>query len=182
MSSLRTFDPQSLDFDIYIQDVQGLGRGRGFKVVGKRSALGTPSVTQPIKGRLLDLAVMLYEEKLLSEKELAKRFGLISSKDHQALEKERNELQTDLEEAQDQLKEAEEECDVAKAELEEAKENFSDRMNKLVHLIADALEEDSGDWEVETKKEDEAYATLKHGTERLIEDYQALKAEEGEES
>ena len=182
MSSLRTFDPQSLDLDIYVQNVQGLGRGRGFKVIGKRSALGTPSVTQPIKGRLLDLSLMLYEEKLLSEKGLAKRFGLFTSKDYHVVEEERDALRADLSETEDQLKRVKEERDTARAELREANQGFSDKMNELIHLVSDVLEEDPEGWEVE--EEDSVFAILKSGLERLIESYGPLKAsiEEEEET
>jgi len=58
-------------------------------------------------------------------------------------------------------------------------------MNELTDLIADALEEDSEDWEVEIEEgeaEDVAYATLRYGLERLIDDYQAIKAMQEEES
>ena len=177
MASLRTFKPQSLDLDVYVQDVKGLGRGRGFKVVGRSSALDKPSVTEPIKGRLLDLSLMLYREGMLSKEELAKRFGLILPKNYQALEEEREALQADLEEGEGRIKEAEEKFDEVKGELEESEEGFSDKLNELTDLIADALEEDNEDWEVEIEEgEDRAYATLRYGLERLIDDYQAIKA------
>jgi hypothetical protein len=183
MTSLRAFKPQLLDLDVYVQDVKGLGRGRGFKVVGRGSALDKPSVTKPIKGRLLDLSLMLYREGLLSKEELAERFGLILPKDYQALEEERDALQADLEEQEGQIKEAEDELGEVKGELEEADEGFPSKLNELTNLIADALEEDSKDWEVEIEEgEDNAYAVLRYGLERLIDDYQAIKAMQEEES
>ena len=183
MTSLRTFKPQSLDLDIYAQDVKGLGRGRGFKVIGRGSALDKPSVTEPIKGRLLDLSLMLYREGLLSKEELAKRFGLILPKDYQALEEERDALQADFEEGEGRIKETEDGLDEVKGELEEANEGFPDKLNELTDLIADALEEDREDWEVYIEEgEDIAYATLRYGLERFVDDYQALKASVEEES
>jgi hypothetical protein len=163
MTSLRAFKPQLLDLDIYAQDVKGLGRGRGFKVVGRGSALDKPSVTEPIKGRLLDLSLMLYREGLLSKEELVKRFDLILPKDYQALEEER---------------------DVLQADLEEAEEGFSGKLNDLTDLIADALGEDREDWEAEIEGEgkDRAYATLRYALERLIDEYQAIKAMQEEKS
>jgi hypothetical protein len=142
MVSLRTFDPQSLDLDVYVQDVKGLGRGRGFKVVGRVSALDKPSVTGPIKGRLLDLSLMLYKKGLLSEEEVAGRFGLVMSKDYEALKKERDALQVDLEKGKGRLKEAEGALAEAKGDLEETNEDFSNKMDELTDLIAEALEED----------------------------------------
>ncbi len=178
MTSLKTFKPTRLDLDIYVQDVQGLGRGRGFKVVDRKSALRIPSITQPVKERLLDLAVMLNEKGLLPEEEVAERFGL-PLENHQALVVERGALKANLNEAEGQLKEVEEERDTARAELEEANEAFSDKMNKFIHLVSDALDEDPEDWGVE--EEGGVFATLKFGMERLIEAYQALKASEEEE-
>jgi hypothetical protein len=177
MVSLRTFNPQSLDLDVYVQNVKGLGRGRGFKVVEKSSALGVPSVTRPIKGRVLDLSMMLYKEGLLSKEEVAERFGLLSPKDREVLEDERDALRADLEETEGRLKDAEGKHVKVKHELGEANEGFSDRMNELTDLIAEALEEDIADWEVRVgEDEDEAYATLRYGLERLIDDYGALEA------
>jgi chromosome segregation ATPase len=114
---------------------------------------------------------------MLSKEELAKRFGLILPKNYQALEEEREALQADLEEGEGRIKEAEEKFDEVKGELEESEEGFSDKLNELTDLIADALEEDNEDWEVEIEEgEDRAYATLRYGLERLIDDYQAIKA------
>jgi len=185
MSSLRTFNPGSLDLDIYVQDVKGLGRGRGFKVVGKSSALNKPSITQPIKSRVLDLSLMLYERRLLSQEEIIGRFKLSPPED---LEEERDALRADLSDTEYQLKQVEEERDILRTDLSETEEHlnearvkierYSNRLNELIGLVADVLDEDSDDWEVE---EDGAYAILKSGVERLIESYQALKASEAEE-
>ena len=184
MVSLRTFNPQSLDLNVYVQDVKGLGRGRGFKVVGRGSALDRPSVTGPIKGRLLDLSLMLYNEGLLSKEEVAERFGLVLPENYETLEDERDALQADLEETEGRLKDAEGKLVKVKHELEEANEGFSDRMNELTDLIAKALEEDIMEWQVRVEGEDEDldYAALRYGLERLIESYEALEAESEEES
>ena len=53
MTSLRSFDPQSLDLDIYIQNVQGLGRGKGFKNTYE---------PKPVKGSLVDFWINRLEE------------------------------------------------------------------------------------------------------------------------
>lgn len=83
MSSLRLFNPQALDQDIYIQNVKGLGRARGFKVINRESALGIDSVTQPIKNRLIDLVVMMNENDLFSKEEISEMFGF--NEEHDAL-------------------------------------------------------------------------------------------------
>jgi len=180
MTSQRKFDPNKLDLDVYVQDVQGLGRGKGFKVIGKRSGLHTQSVTVPIKGRLLNLLSMLHKERLLSMQEVAGRFGLILPHDYQAFEEERDALRANLKETEGQRKEIEDELDKVKGEQEEAEEGFSEKLQGLTNLIADALEEDSEDWEFEGEEEDGDYVKLKFGLERLIDSFQALKAQEEE--
>jgi hypothetical protein len=69
-TSMRTFDPSKLDNDIYIQNMRGLGRGRGFQTENRRSALKYPDVTDPIKDRLLELCTLLYEYDILSTDDL----------------------------------------------------------------------------------------------------------------
>ncbi len=181
MTSQRNFNPHKLDLDVYVQDVQGLGRGKGFKVIGRRSELHTQSVIVPIKGRLLNLLSMLYKERLLSMQEVARRFGLILPQDYRRLEDERDALRAGLEETEGQLKEVGDELDEVKGEQKEADEGFSEKLQGLTDLIADALEEDSEDWEFEGEEEDEDYVKLKFGLERLIDSFQALRAQ-GEES
>lgn len=133
MTSLRTFNPQSLDVDIYIQEVKGLGRGRGFKVVDRTSALDIMSITQPIKNRLIDLVVMMSENDLLSKEEISEMFG------------------------------------------------FKEEHDALITLVADVLGEDPQDWELDTEEDGAVFGTLRYGIERLIEDYQVLKASRAEE-
>lgn len=133
MSSLRLFNPQALDQDIYIQNVKGLGRARGFKVINRESALGIDSVVQPIKNRLIDLVVMMNENDLFSKDEISEMFG------------------------------------------------FKEEHDALITLVADALEEYPKNWELEVEEDGEVFGTLRYGIERLIEDYQVLKASRAEE-
>lgn len=137
MTSLNRFDPTELDLEIYVQNVRGLGRGRGFEVVDRRSALGEQSIIEPVKDRLLDLAFMLYEGGLLHREEVAQRFGL-------------------------------------------SIENNSNRFDELIKEVAEALDEDPEDWDVE-EDESDSFATLEFGVERLIEEYLAYRASEEEE-
>ncbi len=185
MSSLKHFDPQSLDRTIYVQDVRGLGRGRGFKVVGKRPVSNTSPAVQSIKLRLLDLALMLYEDDLLSGEEVANKLGL-PQEDQSALREECAAVQADLEETEEQLEEVKDELKEARREIED----YSLMFGRMVRLIADALEEDPDmDWEVDEDEEEEdldeeeeiSVAALKFGVERLIADYLALKASEEED-
>ena len=182
MSSLKHFDPQSLDRTIYVQDVRGLGRGRGFEVVRKRPVSNTSPAVRSIKLRLLDLALMLYEDDLLSGEEVANKLGL-PQEDQSALREECAAVQADLEETEGQLEEV-------KDELKEARREIMDHslmFGRIVRLIADALEEDPEDWEVDEEEEEDedldeeeerSFTTLKFGVARLIDDYLALRASE----
>lgn len=145
--SLKVFNPNSLDLDIYLQDVKGLGRGRGFKVVGRRSARQIPSITEMVKDRVLRLGWMLYDDGVLTREDLTQTFPVYTLEQYQGLE---------------------EELDSSKAEVDES-------VKGLVSQVAEALEEDPEDWEVEDQ--DDGFAVLEFGLRRLIEDRDALKAE-----
>lgn len=69
--NMERFDPTGYDLDISAVEVTGLGRGRGFKEVGKYSILdpGNPTV-ELIKDRVLALAQMLLRHKCLNVQEL----------------------------------------------------------------------------------------------------------------
>ena len=183
MSSLKHFDPQSLDLTIYVQDVKGLGRGRGFEVVGKRPVSNSSPAVRSIKLRLLDLALMLYEDGLLSGEEVASKLDL-PQEDQYVLKEEYAAVQANLEETGEQL-------DEVKDELEEAKGEIMDHslvFGRMVRLIADTLREDPEYWEVDEDEEEEdlddeeerSVAALNFGVERLIDDYLALKASKEE--
>ena len=88
-------------------------------------------------------------------------------------------VQADLEETEEKLDEVKEELEEARIEIE----NYSLMFGRLVRLVADALEEDHEDWEVDEEEEEDldeeeesSFTTLKFGVEKLIEDYLALKA------
>jgi hypothetical protein len=69
-SVLDTFDPSDFDQDIYIHDVYGLGRGRGFESGPWISVLGDDEVTPIIKNRVLDILKMLIDAGCLELDEL----------------------------------------------------------------------------------------------------------------
>lgn len=156
MTSLRKFDPQSLDAEIYLQKVKGLGRGRGFKVASRSSALGNPSLIEPIKNRLIDLLLMLEGKNLLSGLDLAERFGGKSEKDLQII---RNELFAE------------------RAKLNKQKDDYSNKFNSLSDRVIESLDEDTEDWEFETNEEGEdSFSILENATDRLIEEFSSLRA------
>ena len=168
MTSISGFDPQSLDLDIYVQSVKGLGRGRGFKVVGKQSALYKSSVTQRIKDRLLDLAEMLSDVDILSEAELCERFDLHSYDEIDTL--------NERVEAKDRtIKKLRDEAESTAAD----REDLDDELDSMVSDISDAL---GYNWYDKDNYDDDKLDILKSGIESLIEEYSALKAEKEEES
>jgi chromosome segregation ATPase len=62
-ASLRFFDPDSFESDIYAVDVRGLGRGKGVEVVSRTSVLDVPEIVVPIKNRCREL-VRIIDGKL----------------------------------------------------------------------------------------------------------------------
>ena len=57
--SLKIFDPELLDSDIYAVSVVGLGRGRGFMEVSRYSVLGDANITQQIAARCREILAMI---------------------------------------------------------------------------------------------------------------------------
>jgi len=74
-NSFESFNPTQLDDDVYAIRIVGLGRGRGFKTVGKYSLLNDMDVMGPIKDRVLVLVDLLHNNDIISDDELAERFG-----------------------------------------------------------------------------------------------------------
>ena len=80
-TSITSFDPGSLDDDIYAVSFRGLGRGRGFKVTEKRSlldSLESEETVSAIADRTLQIAKFLRDEGTISDKEIIKAVGLNS--------------------------------------------------------------------------------------------------------
>jgi len=71
-STKEKFRPAEQDLDIYIQDMKGLGRGKGFRAENKRSALDDASIVGPVKERCLDLSDLLYTRKILNKDDLSR--------------------------------------------------------------------------------------------------------------
>lgn len=75
-TSWEKYDPETFDMDIYVQDFKGLGRGKGFVSLGKRSILHDRAAVLPVKRRLLELLRLLDDEGHVSEEEIGKTFGM----------------------------------------------------------------------------------------------------------
>ncbi len=78
---MRNYNPDSFDLDIYVQDFRGLGRGKGFASLGRRSILHDGAAILPLKNRMLDLVVLLRDEGHIDDSELSERLGLLEATD-----------------------------------------------------------------------------------------------------
>ncbi|MCK4952930.1 hypothetical protein KAS14_04030 [Candidatus Bathyarchaeota archaeon] len=67
---LERFNPSDYELDIYVYEVHGLGRGRGFRSGPRRSILGDDEITPLIKNRVLDLVQMLIDNNYLTVHDL----------------------------------------------------------------------------------------------------------------
>jgi hypothetical protein len=74
-TSLRRYDPTDFADDILVQNVRGLGRGRGFAVVGRRSILDDAEITRLIGERVLTIARLLLDHDRLSTDDVVSRLG-----------------------------------------------------------------------------------------------------------
>jgi hypothetical protein len=87
MASLRKFDPEEFDDDIYVQSVQGLGRGRGFRVTQRQSILLQSAYSEArrkIADRIIELLSILKKNGDVSTDGLAKRLYLSDDTEAQA--------------------------------------------------------------------------------------------------
>lgn len=153
--------------------------------MNKRAASKTSPVVRSIVLRLLDLALMLYEDGVLSGEEISEKLDL-PQEDQSALSDELAAVKADLEETEREIEEVKEDLEGARSEIKD----YSLMFGRIVRLIAEALEEDPDeDWEVDEEEEEEdleeeeeqSFTTLKFGVVRLIDDYGALKASVEEE-
>ena len=67
-TAVEHFHPEDLDLDIKLITMKGLGKGRGFEVVNRRSALedAEVDVIEPIKNRTLDILKILIQSGYLT--------------------------------------------------------------------------------------------------------------------
>ncbi len=63
-TSIRNFDPESFEDDIYLVRFRGLGRGKGFEIAAKESLLDglEPELLNQISARVAILYDLLYED------------------------------------------------------------------------------------------------------------------------
>jgi hypothetical protein len=81
-SSLRRFDPRSFDDDIYVKNLRGLGRGRGFEEVDRHSLLTDHVTMRMIVERILRLVSLLASRGVITEAEILSRLNIPTVDEH----------------------------------------------------------------------------------------------------
>jgi hypothetical protein len=82
LCSVRHFDPNGFEDDIFIQQVKGLGQGKGFRTTEVRSVFESDRSAEveeaisKIYGRVLEILAMLLSNDLVTRGDVARRLGL----------------------------------------------------------------------------------------------------------
>ncbi len=145
---MNSFNPESYDDDIIVVEMQSLGRGRGFKVVGEYSALGDEVLTRRIADRM----------RLILK--------LIEGDTQSPLMIRNTRLEDQVEELEDDVKAFLSELKVAKRRISAFEEDAA-IYDDLLSLVNEAL----GDGY------DEEFTDLGSAVEALIEEYDDLREE-----
>ncbi len=75
-TSWAKYDPSGFEMDVKVRELKGLGRGKGFKVLGEWSLLeDNEEALLPMSDRLIDLMSLFHEHGLVSTSEIRDRFG-----------------------------------------------------------------------------------------------------------
>ena len=120
---MNSFNPESYDDDIIVVEMQSLGRGRGFKVVGEYSALGDEVLTGRIAKRMNGL------------------LHLIEGDSPNPLQVKNVQLEDQVEELEDDVKTLLSELKVAKKRIRELEEGGTERYDELLYMVNEVLGE-----------------------------------------
>jgi hypothetical protein len=104
--SLKVFDPQRLDLDIFLTNFRGLGRGLGFETSNVTSVLGDDEVTPLIVERVISLCKLFVDRSLLNREVLRRKLGLVEEgglREYRSAKEDRDSLRSELEEVKQQL-------------------------------------------------------------------------------
>ena len=91
MSSLRLYRPSHFEEDIFIQSVRGLGRGRGFRSVGVRSAFESKDdhrvglMLEEVCERSLAIVQVLLDNDIIDIEAVADKLALSQTSNSQDL-------------------------------------------------------------------------------------------------
>ncbi len=140
-TSLKNYNPDSFDLDIYVQDFRGLGRGRGFKSLGRRSILHSRAVLTPLTNRILDLVELLRDEGHIDDSELIERLGPFEATDEGDLDQSGEELGAIKAWREETLRDigdlADEAYEAAEVEDREEEEDPVEDLRTAVRLLVD---------------------------------------------
>ncbi|MCK5643722.1 MAG: hypothetical protein KAJ19_23175 [Gammaproteobacteria bacterium] len=75
-SAFSTFDPENLDVDIYIRQVTGLGRGRGFSPGPDESVFGDDHYTPKVMDKCMELLKAGIEKGSVTWREIARQLKM----------------------------------------------------------------------------------------------------------
>ena len=75
-SAFSTFDPENLDLDIYVRQVTGLGRGRGFSPGPDESVFGDDHYTPKVMDRCMELLKAGIEKGSVTKREIARQLKI----------------------------------------------------------------------------------------------------------
>ena len=142
---LSNFHPESYDLDVELVEMQSLGRGRGFQVIDRFSALEDEELMRRISKRLKELLALIEDE---SEDHDEEKQQLLDANE---------ELEDTVRSLEGQLKRSEERIE----ELERALDENEEVDDELLELVNDALRDVSG----------EGFESLEPAIKFLVDDY-----------
>ncbi len=127
---MKSFNPEAYDEDITLVEMQSMGRGRGFKVVGEYSALGDEAITSRIASRLHQL------------------LHLIEGDSPIPLQVKNVQLEDQVEELEDDVKALQSELEAARVRIsafEEEAETHDALLTMVNEALGDAYDEEFTD-------------------------------------
>jgi len=154
--ALKNFDPENLDLDVMVQDMKGLGRGKGFESTGRSSILGKNDVCERIADRSIALLKLFIDHDVVTAAEVRKRLELPGTVT--VVERNEDEVQA----------------------LRERIEEREKEITSITSDMADAMGESVDDYEGEGHEEDDIIiARLRHYSVRLTDEHEAMTDKEG---
>ena len=159
-ASRRKFDPCSLDPNIYVKVVLGLGRVKEFRTNGSHGILQSDTAKE-IKKRLLQLASILIKNGLMSKLEVERSLGVKSSQSRKMTP-----LSPLIEEKVESINELKEELNAQNESKEELLESVRQSIQSIKEQVG---------YEYETEFDD-PLEELKNIIERLNDEYSVMKA------
>ena len=73
---LSSLDPMSLEDDLTVVTFTGLGRGRGFSVASRVSALGDQDISYLVANRICHLCKLFLDKGVISEEHVKKELEI----------------------------------------------------------------------------------------------------------